>query len=298
MTPASLDALLEERRPFLLGLAYRILGSYTDAEDAVQDTYPKCNSLDLKGIDNPAAWLTTVCTRHCIDMLRAARRSRTDYVGSWLPEPIQMTSPDTPESQAELSSSLSMAFLLTLERLAPKERAAYLLYEIFDRPYSEVAPTLGVSEAACRKLVSRAKSKVGHNVVRQPVPQPRQEKMLVAFREAVGTGSTKRLEALMSEDIRLSADGGGKVPTLQESLAGKEAVLTFIAERLHEYWRCYAGWMSTRINGTAGILLFDDGRVVVSVSFAYDLHGRLSRIFITRNPDKLGHLPHPGLCVQ
>src|SRR5690606_12630387 len=125
MTPASPDAIPEERRPFLLGLAYRILGSYSDAEDAVQDTYLKWNSLDSKDIDNPAAWLTTVCTRHCIDLLRAAKRSRTDYVGSWLPEPIQMAGPDTPESEAELASSLSMAFLLTLERLAPKERAAY-----------------------------------------------------------------------------------------------------------------------------------------------------------------------------
>ena len=298
MTPASPDAIPEERRPFLLGLAYRILGSYSDAEDAVQDTYLKWNSLDSKDIDNPAAWLTTVCTRHCIDLLRAAKRSRTDYVGSWLPEPIQMAGPDTPESEAELASSLSMAFLLTLERLAPKERAAYLLHEIFDRPYTEVAPTLGVSEAACRKLVSRAKSKVGRDVVRRPAPQLRQEELLVAFREAVETGLTDRLATLMSEDIRLSADGGGKVPTLQEALTGKEAVLMFISEQLHEYWRCYAGWLRTRINGAAGILLFDDGRVVVSVSFAYDLHGRLSRIFITRNPDKLDHLPHPGLCVQ
>jgi len=298
MAPTHPDFFPEQRRAFLLGLAYRILGSYAEAEDAVQDTFLKWNSRGPEAIDNPSAWLTTVCTRHCIDLLRAARKSRTEYVGSWLPEPIQMTGTDTPESEAELSSSLSMAFLLLLERLAPKERAAYLLHEIFDRPYPEVALALGVAEPACRKLVSRAKAKVGRGSARRVVPRSRQEALLAAFREAVETGSTARLVVLMSEDIRLSADGGGKVPTLLETLAGKDAVLEFISRRLRDYWKQYDDWLITRINGAAGILLSENGRVVVSVSFAYDDRARLARIFVTRNPDKLAHLPHPGIDIR
>lgn len=298
MTPARQEILGAERRAFLLGLAYRILGSYAEAEDAVQDTYLKWNRVDQDTVENPAAWLTTVCTRHCIDLLRAARHSRTEYVGSWLPEPVQMESADTPEMEAELSSSLSMAFLLLLERLAPRERAAYLLREVFDRPYPVVAQALGSSEVACRKLVSRARTKVGEGRVVHAVPRARQKTLLAAFREAVETGSTASLSRLMSEDIQLSADGGGKVATLLGTLAGREAVLAFVSEQLHEYWEQYRDWLETRINGAEGFLLFDKGRVVASVSFAYDGRGGLTRIYITRNPDKLTHLQEPGTCAR
>lgn len=132
-------ALFEDRRPFLIGLAYRILGSLAEAEDAVQDTFLKWQTSRREDIANPAGWLTSVCTRHCIDMLRSARRSRVDYVGAWLPEPVQTMTEDTPERIAELSSTLSLAFMLVRERLVPRDRAAYLLREIFDRPYADIA---------------------------------------------------------------------------------------------------------------------------------------------------------------
>ncbi|MEN4194546.1 sigma-70 family RNA polymerase sigma factor [Serratia marcescens] len=150
-------ALFESRRSFLIGLAYRILGSLADAEDAVQDTYIKWLHADRHSILNPAAWLTTVCTRRCLDLLRAAQQARVDYVGIWLPEPIQTAAAKTPEQTLELSSSLSTAFMLLLERLTPRERAAYLLHDIFDLPYADLATTLGGEETACRKLVSRAR---------------------------------------------------------------------------------------------------------------------------------------------
>src|SRR3546814_163350 len=158
MTTTGAAGFFESRRRQLTGLAYRILGTLAEAEDAVQDTFLKWREADQDAIDNPAAWLTTACTRRCLDLLRSARRRRVDYVGAWLPEPVHTVADDTPESAAELASSLSTAFLLLLERLSPKERAAYLLHEIFDRPYPEVAAALGLHEAACRKLVSRAKA--------------------------------------------------------------------------------------------------------------------------------------------
>ena len=139
--------LFEERRPALLALAYRMLGTRADAEDAVQDTFIKWQDADRAQIDNPAAWLTTTCTRRCIDLLRSAHRSRVDYVGPWLPEPIHTRTDDMSADEVALASSLSTAFLLLLERLTPKERAAYLLYEIFDMPYGEIAKTLEMQEA-------------------------------------------------------------------------------------------------------------------------------------------------------
>lgn len=290
-------SLFEARRRFLNGLAYRILGSVAEAEDAVQDTFFKWSQADHAAIENPAAWLTTACTRRCIDMLRAARRARVDYVGAWLPEPIQTMTEETPESASELSSSLSMAFLLLLERLAPKERAAYLLHDIFDQPYAEVAATLGIQEATCRKLVSRARVNVGKADARNTVPPQRQEELLAAFRSAVATGATGRLAALMSEDIELRADGGGKVPASLEPLSGKESVLAFIADKLGDFWKAYE-WRPADINGARGALLFEHGRIAASVSLACDAEGRLVDIFIVRNPDKLARLAKPAASLQ
>ncbi|WP_425450384.1 sigma-70 family RNA polymerase sigma factor [Virgifigura deserti] len=145
------DALVfEETRPRLLGLAYRILGSRADTEDAVQDTFLKWRKADRDKIETPAAWLTTICTRRCLDLLRSAHKSRVDYVGAWLPEPIHTPIDDGTENTLSLASSLTTAFLLMLERLTPKEWAAYLLHDIFDVSYAEVAETLDIRESTCR----------------------------------------------------------------------------------------------------------------------------------------------------
>lgn len=290
-------ALFEERRALLTGLAYRILGSLTEAEDAVQDTYFKWRAADRDSLGNPAAWLTTACTRRCIDMLRAGHRVRVDYVGAWLPEPIQIMNEETPEATTELSQSLSVAFLMVLERLAPKERAAYLLHEIFDQPYSEVAATLGVGEPACRKLVSRAKLNIRRTKARSPVPAERQEVLLAAFKSTLQTGITEPLAALMSEDVTLKADGGGKVPTLLEPLFGVPVVLEFIGGQLGEFWKNYQ-WQSADINGSCGAILLDEGRVAASISFAYDVDDKLSDIFIVRNPEKLAHITQARITLK
>ena len=279
----------EAARPFLLGLAYRILGSHSEAEDAVQDTFLKWHATDTRGIDNPRAWLTTLCTRHCIDQLRSAHKARTDYVGTWLPESIQTEPKGSPEQLLELSTSLSTAFLLLLERLTPKERAAYLLHDIFDTPYEQVASTLGISDQACRKLVSRARSSVAQGKPRHLAPRERQMQLLDAFQEAIASGSSQRFAALLSQDVELCADGGGKVPTIRQTLHGKADVLAFVNGALREYWATYS-WQHTDTNGGRGILLVADGRVVALVTFAYDDAGRASNIYIMRNPDKLAHL--------
>lgn len=289
MTNADVTAIFEARRRHLFGLAYRILGSRADAEDAVQDTFIKWQATDHEAIDTPAAWLTTLCTRHCIDMLRDAQRSRVDYIGTWLPEPIQ-TRTDEPETHALLASSLGTAFLLLLERLTPKERAAYLLREIFDTPYAEVASTLGMEEAACRKLVSRAQASVAQARVRHVTPPKVQDGLLTAFRDAITGGGTGALAGLLADDIALCADSGGKVSSIEGVIRGKASVLALIAEKLAGYWANY-DWVPCEINGGRAIQLrAKDGETIAAITFAYNALGQASNIFIMRNPDKLDGL--------
>ncbi len=288
MHEADASAVFENHRSLLMGLAYRILGSRADAEDAVQDTFIKWNEAGHQTIENPVAWLTTACTRRCIDLLRSAHRSRVDYVGSWLPEPIHTAVEDMQADHAELASSLGTAFMLMLERLTPKERAAYLLHEIFDRPYAEIAEVLEMQEPACRKLVSRAKESIEQSRVRHVTPRPQQEKLLAAFETAVLSGDTRGLAGLLAEDIELRADGGGKATAVRETLHGRQRVLDFLTV-MQRYWSDLR-WVFMEINGSRGLALEQDGEAVASVSFAYDEAGRVSEIFIMRNPDKLGRL--------
>lgn len=292
MSELSADAVFENARTRLLGLAYRILGSRTDAEDAVQDTYLKWRAADHAAIEGADAWLTTACSRRCIDLLRSAHRSRTEYVGSWLPEPVLTPDEDTPEARLSLSSSLTTAFLLLLERLTPKERAAYLLHEIFDMPYGDVAATLDMQEPACRKLVSRAKARVDAAQVRHVAPAGAQRRLLAAFQSAIASGNPSALAGLLSKQVELSADGGGKVSALAHVLHGESEVLSFISKDLHQYWTGYE-WDPVGINGSGGIVLRKQGQAMVAVSFAYDADGLANGIYIVRNPDKLARLDGP-----
>lgn len=280
-------ALFERARPRLLGLAYRILGSRVDAEDAVQDCFLKWSAAERDAIDNPDGWLTTICTRRCLDLLRAAHRTRVDYVGAWLPEPMHMAV-DFEEGEAGLASSLGTAFLLMLERLTPKERAAYLLHEIFGRSYEEIAATLEMEEAACRKLVSRAKASIGQEKVRYQTPIETQQRLLDAFKLAVTTDRPEQLGVLLATDIRVTADGGGKVRAFLEVIEGHRKALAFV-HQASRWWANYE-WIEIDINGGRGIILVDQGQPVATVSFGYDEEGRIADIFIMRNPDKLGRL--------
>ncbi len=276
-------------RPQLLGLAYRILGTLADAEDAVQDTFLKWDAANLEEIENPAAWLTTVCTRRSLDLLRAAHRSRVSYIGAWLPEPIHTPTDSDMECDLERASSLTTAFLLVLERLTPKERAAYLLHDIFDASYQEISETLEMEQDACRKLVSRARANVEKAKVRHRTPPERQDELVAAFKAAVTSGATAKLATLLSDDIRLSADGGGRVPAARKVLLGQDKVLGFIAKGLHSFWADF-DWQAADINGGRAVALEQDGATVAIVTFAYDEAGKVTDIFIMRNPDKLAKL--------
>jgi RNA polymerase sigma-70 factor (ECF subfamily) len=281
--------VFETVRPKLMGLAYRMLSSMADAEDAVQDTYLKWQSTDRAGILNPEAFLTTVCTNCCLDILKAAHRKRVDYVGPWIPEPLQFESGSDPETDLDRAQSLTTAFLLLLERLSPKERAAYLLREIFAKPYDEVAETLGVTEQACRQLVSRASRHVQGPTSRFVPPADHQDRILSAFLTAIETGSTDHLTGLLAETVQLQSDGGGKATAMSRILEGADEVARYAVLILGRLWEpCQIKILD--LNGTRGLVMFYGDEIVTAVMFAYDADGRLERIYNMRNPDKLARL--------
>lgn len=287
-------SMFEQTRPVLMGLAYRMLGSRADAEDAVQDTFLKWQQADTEKIENPASWLTTACTHRCIDLLRSAHKTRVDYVGAWLPEPVHAAIEEGAESTMSLASSLSTAFLLMLERLTPKERAAYLLHEIFEVSYQETARTLGLQESACRKLVSRARANIGQSTIRHITPVDAQEKLLAAFQAAVTSGDTEKLAVLFSDDIEIRHDSGGKVGAAIHVLRGKAEVLDFVQQFLHRAWKPYR-WIVSDLNGGRGVILQKNDLATAAVSFAYDEAARATNIFIMRNPDKLSRLSEDAI---
>jgi len=284
MTEADLR-VFEEARPRLLGLAYRILGSLADAEDAVQDCFFKWRDTDRAQIKTPLAWLSSVCTRRCLDLLRAADRARVNYVGPWLPEPIHPATP--PAVDDKLATSLTTAFLLLLERLTPKERAAYLLHEIFEQPYAEIAAMLEMDEAACRKLVSRARQNIDHDKVRHVTPKDTQDGLLRAFQSAVMSGSTNQLAALLSSDIRLTTDTGGKTVAATRILESEDVFSAL--SRAHVWWEgCQ--WEITDMSGGRSAVLKKNGRPALTISLSCNEAGLVSDIFITLNPAKLARL--------
>lgn len=282
----------EAARSMLMGLAYRILGSVAEAEDVVQDTYLSWTAVEQTGIERPSSWLATVCTRKAVDSLRSARQARTQYVGAWLPEPIHTQVLETPESELALSQNVTTAFLLVLERLAPKERAAFLLRDVFAMNYDEVAASLEISEAACRKLVSRARANLRKTQSTQSVPKSRQEELVSAFKAAISEGSLTQLAGLLSSEATLSADSGGKVIAIRQTLEGSDAVLSFITEVLSPAWQG-TEIVASELNSGLALIVRDAGKTIAAVSFAYDDGFNASSVFIMRNPDKLARLDEP-----
>ncbi|GAB5467416.1 MAG: RNA polymerase sigma factor SigJ [Rhodospirillales bacterium] len=279
----------EAARPRLMGIAYRLLGSLAEAEDAVQDVAAKWFAGNAERIEEPAAWLTRLCTNRCLDLLKSAQRSRSDYVGPWLPDQLLVDpAPDAAE-QLEVASSLTTAFLLLLERLTPKERAAYLLHDIFGLSFKEVAETLGLQETGCRKLASRARKLVTQERVRFVPDAARQAELLALFRAAVGEGALAPLLAALTEDVTLRADSGGKVTAVRKVLSGRAAVGRFLGKGLYRFWSP-ATFETLAVNGGQGLLVRKGAEIYAVVTFGFTAQGRIADIFILRNPEKIARV--------
>lgn len=285
-------------RPRLRGIAYRMLGTSFDADELVQDVWLKWHDADRSAISHHEAWLVTVTTRLAIDRLRTARLQRAHYVGFWLPEPqldengLAAASgdagPPTPEALMERADDLSVAFLTVLERLAPEARAAFLLREVFDADYADVAQALGKSEAACRQIVSRAKAQLKEGRPRQRVSTAQHYRLLAGFAEAARQGDFSRLQTLLAEDAELISDGGGLVPSFGQVLAGatRIAQLYFAIWRRSERGDARQRVELVRFNGEWGLLRFIDGQLESAQSMETDGE-RILRIHTQRNPEKL-----------
>jgi RNA polymerase sigma-70 factor (TIGR02957 family) len=285
----------EELRPRAFAIAYRMLGSVSEAEDVVQEAYLRLHRAERDGerIESPRAYLSTVVTRLAIDQLRSARARRETYVGEWLPEPL-LADPDPeadPARHAEVADTLSLAFLVLLESLSPEQRAVFLLREVFDYPYDRVAEIVGKSEDNVRQLAVRARRHVEERRVRFDASREQREQLADRFFAAAQEGDLPALEALLAEDVELHGDGGGKVPALARALFGRSRV----AGTLRNWARAgarIAGLDVRRadVNGQPGAIFRDaDGHVfcVMALDIA---NGQVQSIRSIVNPDKLNHL--------
>jgi RNA polymerase sigma-70 factor (TIGR02957 family) len=275
-------------RARLEGIAYRMLGSRADAEEVVQDAWLRWHEADKEALESAEAWLVTVTTRLSIDRLRAAKQQREQYPGLWLPEPVLTDSPATPEQVLERADDISVAFLLMLERLAPEARAAFLMREVFDEDYGEVARTIGKTEAACRQLVHRAKAQLGEERPKYSVSKEAHLNLLRGFAQAAASGNFEGMRTLLAEGAQLIGDGGGKVPSFGVPLVGARR----IAQLLYASNRRFGDKLRVElalINGQWGILRFIDG--VLESAQSYETDGeRIVRIHVQRNPDKLARI--------
>lgn len=271
------EALIDHRG-FLVGLAYRMLGSVAEAEDVVQDAFVRVAGVpDISVIREPRAYLARVVTHLCLDRLKSARVKREQYVGMWLPEPV-VEDPATP-----IAEDISMALMLALERLSPLERAAFLLHDVFDMDYSAIAQTLERSEAACRQLAARAREHVRTDKPRFSAD----DKIVDAFAGALATGDVTTLAGLLAEDAVFYSDGGGKKKAALNPIFGRAKIVRF-AEGIREKRSIVESVARVRINGLPGFVLRSDEGVE---TIAFEVEGGLiTRIYAVRNPDKLTHL--------
>lgn len=275
-------------RPRLQGIAYRMLGTRAEAEEVVQDAWLRWHDAERATIDNAEAWLVTTTTRLAIDRARAAKVQREHYAGHWLPEPLLTASATTPEQALETAGELSVAVLTVLERLAPEARAAFLMREVFDADYDELALTLGKSEAACRQLVSRAKAQLRATQPRYVVPGEMHRRVMRQFAEAASAGDFRRLAALLAEEAELISDGGGKVPSFGKPLVGAERIARLFYAGTRRHGAALRVELAC-LNGQWGLLRFIEGTLESAQSFETDGE-RIVRIHVQRNPDKLARL--------
>ena len=286
---------LAPHRGRLLGLAYRMLGSRSDAEDVVQDAYLRF--VGAQDVRNPEAFLVTIVTRLCLDRLKSAKAQREIYVGPWLPEPVFDADSLSPDRATELADDLSFALLLALDRLSPLERAAFLLHDVFDTPFADIADMLDRSEAACRQLAARARRTVRDERPAPIVAPDSHARLLHAFAEAAAGGDMSRLIGLLREDAVLIADSGGHKSAPLNRVLGADRIARFFIGVGNKNASRDVRIVPMIINGTAGALLYLDGEIDHTVSMAIDGE-RIAAIYLVRNPDKLRHAPAAQDVVQ
>jgi len=277
-----------EHRRTLFGIAYRMLGSVSDAEDLLQEVWLRWQRQTGSAIQSPKAWLVSTTTRLCIDQFRSARRMREEYYGVWLPEPLTASTTTAPDSAVGLSDSLTMAFMLMLESLGPVERAAFLLHEVFDYDYATTAEIIGKSEANCRQIICRAHGHLQAQAKAPPPPGEQAEQLVEEFLAAAETGQINRLLALLAEDAVVYSDGGGRVKAAGRPIISADHASRFI---IGIWPRLPAGtkWQPASINDRPGYLMHAGDELYCALSF--DLAGdRIRNLYFVLNPEKLRHL--------
>ena len=283
-------ATFDQYRSLLFSIAYRMLGSVADAEDMLQEAFIRWQQSREQVIDSPRAFLVTIISRLCINHLQSARVKREEYVGQWLPEPIVTDAASDPFGIIKVDESLSMAFLVLLERLTPIERAVFLLREVFEYEYSEIAAVLAQSEVNCRQILRRARQHVSAMRPRFKVPEQKRDDLLKLFLEAIGTGEMSGLIDLLADDVVLHSDGGGKAIAVPNEVHGAGNVARGIFGGLKRLVPSTLVRKLAYINGGPGLVNYLDGKPhsVPSIDVA---NGRICAIYFVTNPEKPAHLP-------
>ena len=275
----------EQHRGRLHGIAYRMLGSRAEAEDIVQEAWLRWNRAASAEIRAPKAWLITATTRLCIDRLRQLRADRESYVGPWLPEPLTLEAVPAADHDTELASDLSVAFLAVLERLAPEERAAFLLHEVFESGYADIASILGKSEATCRQIVSRARRRVRDGRPRVEVSVDARARLLSGLVQAIQKQDQAALLKLLAEDATWTSDGGGKAKAAKKLVQGAEHVARF-ATGVYRRHLSEITFRPVKVNDDAGYAAFYAGRLLSVLTIRTDGR-RILDVYALLNPDKL-----------
>jgi RNA polymerase sigma-70 factor (ECF subfamily) len=278
-TGTSATSEFESNRGRLFGLAYRMLGSRADAEDLVQEAYVRWHQSDRDAIRNSEAWLVATATRLAIDRLRALKTEREAYVGPWLPEPMMRDSPPPPDRHLELASDLSMAFLVLLERLGPEERAAFLLHDVFDFDYGEIATVLEKSEEACRQIIHRARK-------RFEVADSAKAKLLRAFTDAVNARDQQTLLTLFAPDATWTADGGGRAAAAPRPIVGAPNIVRLVLALRERLQSDTARMELVEVNGETGLCVRVNGEMIAVMSILSDGE-TIHAVYAVVNPDKL-----------
>ncbi len=278
--------LFDKHRSLLFSIAYRMLGTVSDAEDMVQEAFLRWQKAPVQEIQLPKSYLSSVVTNLCINYLQSARVQREQYVGPWLPEPLVTDPSADPARSVALAESLSMAFLVLLERLSPVERATFLLRDIFDYEYAEIAAIVGKSEVNCRQMVSRARRHIADKRPRYNVSPGKQDLLTQRFLNATTTGDLQGLVNVLADDVRLWTDGGGQTIAILRPMEGADHVARFILGSLKKLAPPTSQTTVTRINGQPGLIRWVDGRpaTVLTLEMSDD---KIQRIYIVRNPQKL-----------